>query len=385
MAILLVGAVAFSIAYALIQTRAGFAILTMPPPDIPGPYYIAAELKIYGPQVNLATIKSKMGGTYAPDYSYVKWGDNPFYKVFADNTFQEVYYGQMIDVMDRLSHNFQIENDLIGTYNTMKNTGAIDPESHPGTILYFGNMPGMFIAINQLGQTPCTLSTITSYWYATEGAVNSGWYSDTGWEVLLNNTICISVRGSGRPRGINATGWESNWGIWTVRRTYGGDSFSGSFYFKDLSYFTTDMPSTNYKLYTVIDSPGTGYVTKSLSPPSPKAGTTFTVTVRFDTPAANYANITDYYPNVFTWPGGQVTLKKFKIGVGQVASATVSVTPVPELDKMKFTINYDQAPTVLQSIAGDEYIFMDYTLKTPTAPGEYTLPAATIKYTIPIP
>ena len=381
-AILLVGMIAFSVAYAFVQTRVGFAVLTTPPPDIPGPYYIAAELKIYGPPVNLATIKSKMSGSYASDYSYVKWGTDPFYKVFADNTFQEVFYGQMVDIMDRLSYSFQIENDLVNTYNTLKNTGAIDPESQAGTRLYFGNMPGLFIVVSGLSQSPSTLNTITSYWYAAQGS-SKDYYYGGNWQVKLNGTICLNVPYYSPV--INATGYGPNWSTWTISRIDGGTTFSGVFYFKDLSYFTTDMPTSNHRMYTVIDSPGTGYVTKSLYPSSPKAGSTFTVTVRFDTPTANNANITDYYPNVFTWPGGQVTLKRFKIGVGEVASTTVSVTPVPEFANMKFTINYNQATTVLQSVAGDEYLTMDYSLRAPASAGEYTLPAATIKYTIPIP
>jgi hypothetical protein len=184
---------------------------------------------------------------------------------------------------------------------------------------------------------------------------------------------------------INATGFPGNFATWTIDGLSGCDRFSGAFYFKDLSYFATDIPSQNYKVYTIVDSPGTGYLTKCLYPSSPKAGNAFNVTVRVDTPAANNANITEYYPNTFSWPGAQVTLKKFKIGVGMTSSATLSVTPVPELTNLKFTITYDQASSILQSLAGDEYITMEYSLTAPTIAGEYTLPAAKIEYTIPLP
>jgi len=88
----------FSIVYALLQTKTSIAILTTPPPDIPGPYYITAEAKIQGTVVNFVAIKTKMSGTYSSDGTYVKWGTNPLYRVYSDNTLQEVYYGLLNDV-----------------------------------------------------------------------------------------------------------------------------------------------------------------------------------------------------------------------------------------------------------------------------------------------
>lgn len=380
-ATLLIGVIVVSAAYSLIDLNRGFAVLTTPPPDIPGPHYVAAELKILGPQVNLAKIKSIMGGSYATDYSYVKWGVNPFYKVYADNTFQEVSYGNLVDILNGLSRDFQTENNLINTYNTMKSNGAIDPESQRGTTKFFGSIPGIVVAVNQLSQSPSTINVVTSYWYATAGILSTNEY--VTWNIKLNQSLCLSVN-DWYHTFINASGYSANCALWTLTGLSGGH-LSTSFYFKDLQYFYTDIPSSVYKIYTILPTPGTGYVVKSLYPSSPKAGTTFAVNDTFDPPAANYANITDYYTNAFAWGGGQVTLIKFKIGVGQVASSTVSVTPVPEGMNMKFTILYTQASTVLQTIAGDEYVTMVYTLKAPTTASEYTLPAATIKYTIPTP
>jgi len=96
-------------------------------------------------------------------------------------------------------------------------------------------------------------------------------------------------------------------------------------------------------------------------------------------------NITDLYPNTFTWTGGQVTLQKYRIGVGLVATCSVGVTPTPEGSNMKFNVYYDQATNVLQSLLSDEYVYMSYTLTVPTTSGEYTLPSATMTYSIPLP
>ena len=205
--IMFVGIAVFTVAYALIQTKTSLAVLTAPPPGIPGPYYVTAEAKIYGPVVDLAMIKSKMSGQYASDYTYVQWGANPFYRVYVDNTLQEVYYGQMIDIMDQFNWGFAMENNLKNTCNNMKISGALDPASILGKIYHFGNLPGSFVAVyNAEG----TIVTNTTKWYATEARVL---YSAI--RVELNNTICVDAYYYGTF--INASGGSAgtyNWNIY---------------------------------------------------------------------------------------------------------------------------------------------------------------------------
>jgi len=271
LALCLITIASLSISYALLQTKTSMAILTTPPPGIPGPYYVTAEARIQGPVADFIAVKTKMSGTYSSDGTYVQWGTNPFYRVYSDNTLQEVYYGLLSDVT-----NYHTSNTLVNKFTEMKNIGATDPTSSLGPIRYFGNIPG------------------------------------------------------------------------------------------------TD----------IIESPGTGFVIKYATPASPLMKSTINITLGLDPPRAENMNITDLYPNTFTWEGSQVTLQKYRIGVGLVATASVSVTPTPDGSNMKFTIYYNQATSVLQSLHEDEYIYVTYKLIAPNAAGEYTLPSATTTYTI---
>jgi hypothetical protein len=267
----------FSIVYALLQTKTSMAILTTPPPGIPGPYYVTAEAKIQGPVADFVAIKNQMSGTYSPDGTYVQWGNNPFYRVYSDNTLQEVYYGLLSDVTSY--HTANHPNSLSNKFTEMKNVGATDPASSLGSIRYFGNIP------------------------------------------------------------------------------------------------RTD----------IIASPGTGFVIKYATPASPLMKSAVNITLRLDSPRAENMNITDSYPNAFTWEGSQITLQKYRIGAGLVAAASISVTPTPDGSNMRFTINCNQATSILRSLQEDEYVYVTYKLIAPNTPGEYTLPSATMTYTIPTP
>jgi len=275
LALFLIAIAGLSATYALLQTKTSMAILTTPPPGIPGPYYVTAEAKIQGTVADFVAIKTKMSGTYSSDGTYVQWGTNPFYRVYSDNTLQEVYYGLLNDVTNHKTSN--LPTSLVNKFTEMKNVGAIDPTSSLGPIRYFGNIPG------------------------------------------------------------------------------------------------TD----------VIESPGTGLVIKYATPASPVMRSTVNITLRLDPPKAERINITDLYPNTFTWEGSQVILEKLKIGVGSVATAYVSATPTPDGSNMKFTIYYNQATSILQSLHEDEYVYVTYKLIAPNTAGEYTLPSATMTYAIP--
>jgi len=397
--LILISVVAFSVIYIAFQPSTGFAILTTPPPGIPGPYYVTAEAKIYGPVVDLAAIKSKMGGEYASDYTYVQWGTNPFYRVYVDNTFQEVYYGQMIDVMDQISWRFSLENNINNTYSSLENTGAIDPTSELGNLNYFGNMPGTYIAIFLEVVASYSVSYLlnmsSSQLYDTE----AGGHGDpcTLLLISLNATKVINAElpwvgyDYQRAKFLNATSVQDGMLNWNITLVHTGvwmlnARVSVTIYLKDLLLpVETTLPASSWKVYTVIDSPGTGFVSKYVSPSSPVVGSTVEVTVRLDPPSAGNINITDLYPNTFTWPGGLVTLQKFRIGVGLVATASVSVAPNPVGSNMQFTVYYDQATNVLELLLSDEYVYMSYTLTAPSTSGEYTLPAATMTYLIPLP
>lgn len=270
----LIAIVSFSLVYALSQSNRSLAILTVPPPDIPGPYYFTAEARILGEVTNFAAIKAMMSGTYSLDGTYVQWGSNPFFRVYSDNTFQEVYYGLLNDVTNYKTSN--LPGNLMSKFSEMKNVGATDPASILGTINYFGNIPG------------------------------------------------------------------------------------------------TD----------IVESPGTGFVTKYVVPASPVMGSTVNITLRLDPPKAEHMNVTDVYPNTFSWEGSSVLIEKFKIGVGLVATAYASAFPVSDGSNMKFTVSYDQAASILQSLDEDEYVYVTYKLLAPNIPGEYTLPSATMLYGI---
>jgi len=275
LALFLIAIAGLSAVYALLQTKTSMAILTTPPPGIPGPYYVTAEAKIQGTVADFVAIKTKMSGTYSSDGTYVQWGTNPFHRVYSDNTLQEVYYGLLNDVTNYFTSS--LANSLTNTFNNMKNVGAIDPTSSLGSIRHFGNIPG------------------------------------------------------------------------------------------------TD----------IIDSPGTGFVSKHATPASPVAKSTVNITLRPDPPKAERMNITDLYPNSFTWEGSQVILKKYKIGIGLVATAYVTATPAPDGSNMRFSIYYNQATSILQTLHEDEYIHLSYKLTAPNTAGEYTLPSATMTYAIP--
>jgi hypothetical protein len=277
LALAIITITSLSLAYALLQIRTSMAILTTPPPGISGPYYVTAEARIQGSIADFVAIKTKMGGTYSSDGTYVQWGTNPFYRVYSDNTLQEVYYGLLSDVTSYFTT--YMPSSLANKFTEMKNIGAMDPTSSLGSIRYFGNIPG------------------------------------TG----------------------------------------------------------------------IIESPGTGFVIKYATPASPVMKSTVNITLRLDPPRAERMNITDLYPNTFTWEGSQVILEKFKIGVGPIATAYTSVTPTPEGPNMKFIIYYNQVTSVLQSLHEDEYVYVTYKLIAPNTAGEYTLPSATMTYLIPTP
>lgn len=393
-AVVILISLAASVGYIIIQTTRGFAVLTAPPPGIPGPYYVAAEAKIYGPHVDLAAIKSKTNAEYASDYTYVQWGTDPFYRVYADNTLQEVYYGQMKDVMNQFSYRFAIETNFRNTFDSLKNTGALDPTSVSGDIHCFGNMPGVFVAYHsyhymQFARTSYVNIT-SSKWYVAEAYA---WYEygsggDFGsLDVFLNDTLCVS---GNNVISVNSTGGVAGfyrWKLTDVSQFSGSEmDFSATLYFEDLLDIQKQMDSdTDLRVYNVTDSPGTGYVLKSLSPSSPVAGSTTTLKVRFDPPSANKMNITDSYPNTFTWGSVDVLLEKFKVGAGLEESSYVHVVPEADGSNMKFTVHYDEALDVLDELEGDEYVYLTYSLRVPDTAGEYTLPAAAMVYLIPTP
>ncbi len=389
-AVLLTALIVFAAVYAYVQPRSGFAVLTTPPPGIPGPYYVTAEAKIYGPVVDLAAIKSKMSGTYASDYTYVQWGTNPFYRACADNTFQEVYYGTMTDIMERFSwghiweeRGFAIEEDLRNTFANMRNIGAIDVLSELGNPYYFGNLVGTFVALSHiLGEytVPGNFTTFSTHWYAVDARVRGPTPYD--WvEVKLNGSLCARHSQSYK-QNVNFTGGSGDSFVWEVN---GFDVYGVTIFLRDLSDLETTISRTNLRVYEVLDSPGTGFVSKYLSPSSPVAGSTVNVTVRLDPPSAANMNITDFYPNSFTWASVDVLLEKFRVGTGLVDSAYVNVVPTPDGSNMKFTVYYNQAPSILQSLLSDEYVYLTYSLRVPDTAGEYTLPAATMSYLIPTP
>lgn len=381
-AIVLVSIIAFSVVYALTQMKTGFAVLTTPPPGIPGPYYVTAEAKIYGPVVDLAAIKSKMDGTYASDYTYVQWGTNPFYRVYVDNTIQEVYYGELIDVMDQLGYGFAIESNLNSTLNVLVNNGAVDLTSIPGQLSYYGNMPGVFVTFS--AHNTCEVfrfNTTTTGLIASEAhTVWAPWPWHQILTLYLNGTENLKTGGGKLLNTTIATGrleWEADVDV--------DFDCSITIYLKDIIVLESTAPHDILRTYIVEDSPGTGFVSKSVSPASPLIGSNTNILVRFDPPVAKNVNLTDLYPNAFGWTGDQVVLEKYRIGIGLVASASLSVTPTPVGSNMKITITYDQATSVLQSLLSDEYIHMRYTLTAPSTSGEYTLPAATMSYSIPLP
>jgi len=398
--LLLIGVLAFASIYVVFRTNTGFAVLTAPPPGILGPHYVTAEAKIYGPVVDLAAIKSEMNGTYSSDYTYVQWGTNPFHRVYADNTLQEIYYGQMVDVLDFLSWNFSLEKYLSKACDKLKNTGALDPTSILGQKQYFGNMPGVIVAYfvhlgpHWRGSHSDTFITDTTALYVAEAHfAYSGSPNIIGkMHLYLNDSICLYFVGPTwgyDAKAINSSGYSEATFNWTVKLTATvkgsrrGDFDSGvSIYLKDLLYL--EAPA-NAETYTVVDSPGTGFVYKQASPSSPVAGSTINMTVKLDPPSAKNMNITDLYPNSFTWASVDVLLEKFKAGSGLVESAYVNVVPVSDGSNMKFTIYYNQAPNVLESLERDEYVYLTYSLRVPEVVGEYTLPQAAMSFMIPTP
>jgi len=292
--------------------------------------------------------------------------------------------------MNQLSIGYRFENDLGATFASLKNLEAVNTASHGDTVEYFGNMAGVFVAI--VATRDCWTATLemkTSYFFALQGNSWKGTLGKGGnpnafhpsarswqnlWQVRMNDTQSLYLEGG--EEGINNTEYEDSCIDWEAVRINGEQKFSATFYMKDLQYFNTDLPSTDYRIYEVNDSSGRGYNTKRLSPRSPKPASTFNVTAEFEARMVTSANITDRFPNAFDLVGGQIYLKKFKLGVGEFASATVGIAPVPEGSSMRFRILCTQAPEVLQSIAGDEYVTVEYLLKAPAVNGTYTLPLA---------
>lgn len=394
-AILLVSLVVFATVYAFVQLRSGYAVLTNPPPGIPGPYYVTAEATIYGPVVNLASIKNVTGGQNASDYTYVQWGTNPFYRVYADNLLQEVFYGTLTDVINQFSsmQNYPLQTNLFSTFDYLKNYGAIDPSSSVGYEKYFGNVAGAFLDTSTLGGY---LVTNSKSWKATLAQARGGEYWGPGYPVYvpatmtvcLNGSQCATAYSSGiltTTQALNASGFQD--GISILNWTFSGNADYGGFcsttiYLEDLQQVQSTVA---FKNFTVIDSPGTSFVSKYVSPSSPVAGSTVNVTVRLDPPRAANMNITDLYPNMFTWASVDVLLEKFKAGVGLEESAYVNVVPTPDGSNMKFTVYYNQALGILQSLQRDEYVYLTYSLRVPNTAGEYTLPSASMSYSIPTP
>jgi hypothetical protein len=259
-------------------------------------------------------------------------------------------------------------------------------------------MPGLIVAYfvhfgpHWRGSHSDTFITDTTALYAAEAHfAYSGSPNIIGKMYLyLNDSICLHLVGPTwgcNAKAINSSRYSEATFNWTMKLTATvkgpkrEDFDSGiSIYLKDLSYL--EAPA-NAKTYTIVDSPGTGFVSKQLSPSSPVAGSTINVTVKLDPPTANNINITDLYPNSFTWANVDVLLEKFKAGSDLVESAYVNVVPVSDGSNMKFTIYYNQAPNVLESLERDEYVYLTYSLQVPEVAGEHTLPQAAMSFMIP--
>jgi hypothetical protein len=377
-----------ALVWTMSQTGRGLTILASPPPGVTGPYFVIAEAEIYGDHVDLSAIRSTMNGQYSTDYAYVQWGTNPFYRVWSDNTLQQVYSGQMIEVLAYFSTTFQFELSLRTTFDNLKSLGAVDPTSVLGQLQGFGNMPGSYITF-QSGHYG--FPTVSNYFnftssklYAIEGTANG--YGSLS--VYLNDSLCLST---GPGSIMNATGTSGGLHRWkTIEGYYGNTNGFGPYFitlycqdFSGLSAAFDPGSSAELRTYTIVDSPGTGFILKSLSPASPVAGSTITVKVKLDPPAADNLNITDSYPNSFALSNADALLEKYKVGTGLEDSINVNVVPQANGQNMIFQINFNQAPTILQTLQIDEYLCLSYSLRVPSTAGEYSLPGAIMQYEVP--
>jgi hypothetical protein len=179
---------------------------------------------------------------------------------------------------------------------------------------------------------------------------------------------------------MNASGSSASLYNWSIGGNYQNWA---ALYFADLQYIETTFGNENLRVYSVLDSPGTSFVSKSVSPSSPVQGQSIDVMVWFDPPTASRMNITEVYPNTFNWGGQQITLEKYKVGTGLTETTSVSAVLTPVGANMQFTIYYYQATEVLEELLADEYVCMKYALDTPDTAGEYTLPASSMSYLIP--
>lgn len=398
--VLLVAIVASALVYELAHTKYGLAILTAPPPGIPGPYYVTAEAEIYGPVVDLASIKNKTGGQYADDFTYVQWGTNPFYRVYVDNTLQEVCYGTMTEMLERFDPHFEYaqEHDLLSMFTNLGNLGGVDPSSVLGNIKYFGSFQGTIIGVSDSTSFNVTAHSLK----AVLAAGRAGWYFWWGYHVQ-NSQINIRMNDS-TMISFTATAWSDPNTAWSTSNVngsgYGFDELyclqveisrgspdgdgTAVFYLDSITHYelTSYVP---FRAFNVTELPGTGYITKHISPSSPIVNSRINVTVQCDPPAAMRMNISDCYPATFAWSSVDVLLQKYRVGVGLEDSEYVNVVPTLDGSNMKFTVYYNQAPNILESLQSDEYVYLTYSLRVPSDAGEYTLPSATMAYSIPLP
>jgi len=356
------------------------------------PYCITGEANIVGPVVNFALVQSVTGGIIHADY--VEWSPETDAKarIYIDNTIQVIAYGTLQDVTYWIEQE-KLDTSLREQLNDLIDNGAIDPSSAlSGTIHTSRELAGYWknwewartddsdfiLTVTSTDFRNIRLSIECTPWSSSVGNAMT-------LALLVDDQLVAEMDAGGYSAGsyVNRVlaGLEPGTHVLRVQM----DVRYGCDYYIWLTTWTGDDASTSVgpsSQRSFTPSPGTGLAMKDAYPGTNRPGGTTSVTVAFDLPNAEKANITDRYLTNFTLTSS-LTITKYN-GSSVVSTDLVSITPSKDDGYQRFTIYYTDAPGILNSLAPDEWLTIEYDLRTPSTTGVYTLPEATIEYT-PLP
>ena len=363
------------------------------------PYYISCEATIIGPPVDLQAISEVTGGTLYP--GYVEWTkeqrtDRPhevtvtnIYRIYSDNHMQVVTHGTLEEVVatihDEAGRTLRLKHWLMDEFDRLKNEGAVNASSYLTDITYKSLvMAGYWKTWIWYGMHGCPGKWEVEFSLRLDsGSIRliclSCWHDYRGSKTYLyiNDELLMDLYGEGSRYKILSptTTLSGTITIKIVIEDYVADIHLTIYALND---FTATLdPSHEVHL----GCPGTLVALKMLEPPTMRPCEETTVKVFFDLPTAEHINITEFFPVEFSMIS-QVTLKKYA-GDTLVATATIAVTPESVGDAYRFIILYTDAPDVLESLAWDEWVVMEYKLRAPPSSGIYEFPAAQIAYVVP--
>lgn len=345
------------------------------------PYYVTCEATILGPTINLVAIQTVTQGMLFDDF--VAWDLAPesLARIYVDNTMQILVHGDL-DTVSHWVENDQLKDTLIAQFNGLVNEGGIDISSALSDVGYktrsLSGYAKVWTWITPTSQDSDYSFSVSSTHFKSIRLGGTGWFN--GEQLYINGELFIGLGAHYDSYGSGLRSDLPNSGTILIRVHHIYYSYHSSTVF--LTLFTGDDASyTSYtpsEEYLYSESPGTGFALKEIVPETSHPNQDVNVTLSVDPPTSESINLTDIFPSGFTLVG-KVTLRKFSGNI-VANTATIDVTLQTQGSTTQFKIACVDAPTILSSLANNEWLVMEYQLRTPPTPATYSLGIARIEY-----